>query len=427
MVAKTIRADLLAAYENDGSPKGTQFYGYIRVRRNGEFRLDTYAVSVTKARGVQMTEVNRAWSDRQTYLCKNVWKNVWGMTMVEFDEASGRPGQEGQWYNGKWGVPVRWNDGWSWYMASVRLRNPGALKETNYRYCAYEAYRGGLSLMAYVRLYREHREVEFLARAGLHRFIDAAFLKRMASNRALRDFFRSNVRAIRAAEGRYSPTDVIRARANGWTLEKAHEIEVARNEYRWAPKGIDRVRLHRYLRKNGIAPWDYRHYVDFVGQAKMDIDGYGVAFPKDFDKAVADVQKRIVRVRAREERLREAALKETADRVNALIERLRNRLAWRVGDYSVVVPQRRSDFVREGKAMHNCIGGYFELCADGGTACFFIRKNGKRLADVEMSAKDGTVRQCRLVCNGAADDETMNFARIVAKKILPAVRAKRAA
>lgn len=427
MVTKKTRADLLAAYENDGFTSGTQFYGYIKVQGNGEFRLDTYAISVTKTYGVQMTEVNRAWSDKPTYRCKNVWKNIWGMTMIEFDEKRGRPGQEGQWYNGKWGRAVHWKNGDSWYMPTVHLRNPEALKETKYRYCGYEGYRGGLSLMAYVRLYKEHKEVEFLSRAGLHRFIDASFLKRMAANKALRDFFRSNVRRILAAKDCFSPTDVIRARANGWSLEKAHEIEYARHKYHWAPKGIDRVQLHRYLRKNGIAPWDYRHYVDFVEQAKMDINGFGMAFPKDFDKAVIDMQKRIARAKAKEERLREAALMELATRINTLIEKMRNRLAWRVGDYSVVVPQKRRDFVREGKAMHNCIGGYFEMCADGDSACFFIRKNGKRLADVEMSAKDGSVRQCRLVCNGPADDETMNFAKLVAKKILPAVRMKKAA
>ncbi len=115
-----------------------------------------------------------------------------------------------------------------------------------------------------------------------------------------------------------------------------------------------------------------------------------------------------------------------ADRINALLERMSKRLAWRVGDYTVVVPTTRREFVAEGKAMHNCIGGYFEKCADGETICFFIRKNGKRLADVEISPTTGEIRQCRAKFNIDTDKETRDFAAVFGRKLANMMKRKAA-
>lgn len=427
MIPKKIREEMLAEHQRLGIGTGTRIYGYIKPRKNGEFTLNTYALNVTKTYGVRLVEVNRAWSDKPYYLVKNLWRNFWGGAKVSFNEVVERPGQESEWYNGKWGVRTSWKDGGYWFRHDMRYMNPEALRETRYRYCAFDPLHSAFSLVPYVALYRKYPEIEHLSKAGLHQFVNEWFLAMMRRRKDVRDFFRSNAKKIAESGVCYTVTDVVRAHANGWTIEKAHEAEYACRAYGWAPKGIDRVALHRYLTKNGIGRWDYRHYIAFVRLAKMDVLGYGVAFPRDFHAAVVKVHKRIERARAKEERLREEELKRVAQRVNSLIERMKDRLAWRVGEYKVVVPQTRREFEAEGRAMRNCIGGYFEMCADGDTACFFIRKDGRRFADVEMSPKDGTVRQCRLFGNGAADNKTLGFAKLVARKILPAVRTRKAA
>ncbi len=427
MIPKKHRDAVLAAFAEDGLGYPVKVYGLVTPRRNGEFRLDCYAVKRTKRRGVQMTAVNRAWSDRDEYLVKDIWKTCFGMTRVVFDEREARLGREESWYGGEWGEPQEWADGGAWFMRHVRYLNLDALERTRYRYCQFARYRGDIPLVRYAALYAKHPQIEHIVKAGLHQFVDARFLDRLAADKGLRGFFRSNAAAMAESPVRYTPTDVIRAKANGWTVETAHEKETVRRRYGWAPKGIDREALHKYLKANDIDRWDYIEYCRSVAEAKLDILGYGVAFPKDFHRAVKAVHRRIARAKAKGDAEREAALKAVAARVNALLARMRGRLAARVGDFEIVMPTTRRDFVAEGQAMRNCIGGYFDSCADGAMACFFIRRRGRRFADVEMGVRDGEIRQCRLSCNRPADDATVKFAEAVARRILPAFRKRKAA
>lgn len=425
MVSKRIRDDIARHF----SPYGyrIQLFGYITPHKGtGEFTLNCYAARWSRRWGFQVVEVNRSWSNRPYYYTKNIWKGFWGSTRVVFDEARERPGQEVSWYKDKWGKPLRWDKDDSWFISYVSYMNLDALQDTKYKYCAYKDYFGPLSLMKYIRLYQKHKEIEFLVKSGLNQFIKESFLDKMARRKELRDFFRSQVKTMLAARKRYTPNDIIRARANGWSLEKANEINTANRICRHAPKGVDKVRLYHYLCDNNIDLYDYYHYVKAVADARMDILGYGVTFPRDFHDAVKKVHKKIARVKAREERAREKSLIEAAARIDKLLTKMKNKLAWKYGNLSVIIPTTRKEFENEGRAMHNCIGGYFDSCADGNTICFFIRKSGKRLADVECG-NDGRLRQCRLKMNRAPDDETRIFATVMAKKIAAVMKKKNAA
>lgn len=305
--------------------------------------------------------------------------------------------------------------------------NLNALQETKYKYCAFDRYcksrtvRNPLSLVQYCKLLNKHKEVEFLAKAGLSEYIERNFLDRLSKSKSLRDFFRSHCKELMKAQKVYRPQTIIRAHANGWSLEETELREHARYSLKNAPKGIDRIELMNYLVKNNIDIHDYYGYCRDIEHAKLNILDFGNTFPKDFHEKRIKVQEMIKIAQAKEEAEREKALKKLAIRVNKLLEKMRDKLAWRVGDFSVIVPTTRKQFAEEGNAMHNCIGGYFDRCADGDTVCFFIRKSGKRLADVEMS-KSGDIRQCRLKNNEKADKETKDFATIMAKKIANELR-----
>ncbi len=426
MIPKRHRDAVFAAFAKDGGGYPVKVYGIVRPRKSGEFTLNCYAIKETKRRGVQMTEVNRAWSDRDEYFVKDIWKTGFGHTCVVFDEREARPGKEGQWYNGKWGEPQKWTDGGAWFMPFIQYLNLDALQATRYRYCQFDKYRGAMPLVRYAALYAKHPQVEHIVKANLDQFVNERFLDRLAADKRLRDFFRMNAAAMAKSRERFTPTDVIRAKANGWTVETAHEKEIIRRQYGWTPKGLNREELHKYLKAHDIDKWDYIQYCRALTEAKLDLGGYGVAFPPDFHKAVKAVHRKIERAKAKEDAEREAALKAVAERVNALLARMKKRLAALVGDFEIVMPTTRRDFVSEGLAMKNCIGGYFDQCADGVMACFFIRKRGRRFADVEMGVRDGAIHQCRLSCNRPADDATLKFAEAVAKRILPAFKNRKA-
>lgn len=413
------------------SPKDyrCQIYGIITPRKHGEFSLVCYAVKETKRHGIQMTEVNRAWSDRPYYQCKNIWKNVWGSTMIEFDERKNRPQESYGWYEGKWGARVKWSDGESWFMKYVKYLNLDALAETKYKYCAYDRYHGEMSLMAYCRLFDKHKEVEILSKGALWEFINGNFLDRLSRDRDFRNYFRSVAKDLIKPDAlkTYTITEVVRAYKNGWTLEKAHEVEWARHALKQAPAGVDRLELAKYLKANNIAPFDYFHYAQTVAKAKEDILAFGNTFPKDFHKQERKMQRKIKIAQAKEDAEREAELKRVAERANALLVRMSRKLAWRVGEWSVILPTSRKEFTEEGRAMHNCIGGYFDTCADGKTMCFFVRRNGKRLADVEANPKTGAIRQCRTIYNRTPDEETRKFSELFAKKLAYDLSKKRKA
>jgi hypothetical protein len=54
-------------------------------------------------------------------------------------------------------------------------------------------------------------------------------------------------------------------------------------------------------------------------------------------------------------------------------DRYRNNLTFEYGDYTVVLPTKGQDLVKEGSEMHHCVGGYVDNVANGTTLIVFIR------------------------------------------------------
>lgn len=420
----------IAAYNADECRfHNTCFYGHIRPRANGEFTLTIYAVNWTKTYGFRVTKVNRSWSDRPYYVCKNVWRSMWGGIHVEFDERRNRPQESYGWYNGMWGGKVSWtNSGAFWYAPWVGYINLDAIKETRYKYCGFEHYAGGMSLVEYCALWDRHKGIELLSKAGLHQFVTERLATRLERDKKFAIFVRANAKEISTgANGRpYRPRVVVRAFKNGWTLDKAYRTEYARYALNLAPSGVDRVKLLDYLTKNRIATSDYYGYCRDVERAKADILAFGVTFPRDFHNARRKMQRRIAVAQAKADKERTAALERLASRINALLSRIKTALAWRVGDFSVIVPTTRKDFTNEQNRMHNCIGGYFDDCADGKRMCFFVNCKGRRVADVEISTSSGKVLQCYGKHNTETDSDTRKYAAIVGKRIASMLRKDKA-
>ena len=422
-MTKSEREQVLAVYNADNHAFQTQYYGFVKPRLHGEFTLTVYAVRDTKAKGIRITEVNRAWSDRPYFVCKNIWRNVWGNTMIEFDEERNRPQESYGWYRGKWGSPIKWDKGGKrndWFMQYIRYANLDALASTKYRYCAFDLYQGEMSLVEYCRLFSRHKEIELLAKNNLHGFIVPRFLDRLAADKPLRDFFRSNTRTMiaTAAHALYTPQMLVRAHANGWTIQRAREAEIARYQLIAAPKGINRMELARYLAVNNLAVGEYLDYCKIVSRLGFDILAFGFTFPRDFQATATQMRDRynekLRREREAAKREHEAALKRAAVRLNYLLEQAKQRLAWRVGDLSVIIPHTQEEFTAEGHAMRNCIGGYYPNHMDGSTFCFFIRKNGEPHADVEMTL-DGKIKQCYTFANENPPISTSRYAERMAR------------
>ena len=432
-MTKKEKAAALAAYAADQrKTHHTQFYGFLKPTRKGEVEVKVFAVSDTKTYGLRVKEVNRAWSDRPYYQSKDVWKNVWGTWMVEWDEEKNRPQESHQWYRGKWGSEELWENGSKWFAKYVRHVNLEALAGTRFRYCGFADYArhapedNALPLVQYLQLWEKFHGVEMLARMGFHRFITPYFVDRLAKSPALVQWFKTHAREI--AETWAGPQIIMRAFKQGVTVREAmEEAAIVREIGRWAI-GIDQKRLAVYLQKKDIDRADYRAYCQ--DRIALGQDPAAYAFPRDFHAARPEVHAALAEQRKDAEGRREARLAREVARIAAkveeigsLLDKARRRLGARIGDFTVFVPKSRRDFEAEGRAMHNCIATYFERCAKRETVCFFIRHaDGGRLADVEMTP-GGTIRQCRGPHNGKPSEAVRMFAEMVGKKIAGALRA----
>ena len=71
----------------------------------------------------------------------------------------------------------------------------------------------------------------------------------------------------------------------------------------------------------------------------------------------------------------------------------------------IVIPARLSEYIREGKEMRNCVGGYCERIARGDTDVVFIRKiEEPKKSYITMEIKNGEIIQARTFANGSLDE-----------------------
>jgi len=62
--------------------------------------------------------------------------------------------------------------------------------------------------------------------------------------------------------------------------------------------------------------------------------------------------------------------------------------------------------LEEGAAMQHCVGTYIRQCAAGGCAIFSVRRDGVRVATLELLPADIAVIQLRGPCNAPVDAAT---------------------
>lgn len=111
----------------------------------------------------------------------------------------------------------------------------------------------------------------------------------------------------------------------------------------------------------------------------------------------------------------------SANRHNKKIRRLYEAIkaiCKRHGAFEVVVPKTGEDMVREGHAMHNCVGKCYASRQGKDSIVIFLHKDGKPCVDVEIDPVTFAVRQCRAACNRDAEKVHWKIAKIVASEIM---------
>jgi hypothetical protein len=187
------------------------------------------------------------------------------------------------------------------------------------------------------------------------------------------------------------------------------------------------VKAIRYIDKNNINYWEYKHYVGLLQSLNYNLDD-AYLYPKDFRKADKRVSREYEfmreaeRKRQEEEYRKAQEKKETAiKQISEGLHKMPNLKEFLDGSNGllVYVPESTKDLIEQGKLLHNCLSTYVDRVAEGKTLIFFVRRlNAPDAPFVAFEYVNGEVVQCRYDYNKAVDDDKIiSFVDAFAKRL----------
>lgn len=415
----------------------TRFYNVVVPYKSGECRIDTYAVKTRskKTGELAIKKVARYRSDKRRYWVRDIiYNTVMHTYSINWcNESFGR--KHTGWYNvdyyiGKWG-----HEEYSFnHIINLRGRYLNDFTGTKYEHCGFNTkYMFGLHFLQYAECWNISHSTEFMAKAGLWRFIRPSFIHRLTEDIGLQRYFRSSIKEIKHSNGySYGTGAVLRAYKHGETLAEASAYlsflgELSRYKI---PRCIARKQLFKYFEKYRITPWQYERYCWYLDYNDIDINTYGYMFPSDFMKKLDEVeeayhakQRRLEKARKAKERREDKARLEHWERICGYIDK--EIVSKLYSGFAVFMLQDKKDLIAEGNVLHNCIGGYGESVKTGRALLLSIRKDGKPCADIEIEPKSFKVMQVRANHNRAAPQEIQDLAQTIADEIKTGVEASR--
>ncbi len=139
----------------------------------------------------------------------------------------------------------------------------------------------------------------------------------------------------------------------------------------------------------------YRDYLGDCVALNLNLDDRSVLFPPDLPAAH---QRTIEMLRYREIKAKTKNFKKAVEKLLPM--------AWEQAGLLIRPAATAKELIREGAALHHCVGGYAERMAKGETAIFFIRRAeepDKPFYTLEL--RDKTVIQCRTAHNKSYEQD----------------------
>ncbi len=170
-----------------------------------------------------------------------------------------------------------------------------------------------------------------------------------------------------------------------------------------------------YLIKNYIdikKLWEYRRrqqknktwrgertYLDYIHHAQMcgyDLTQKNILYPRDIQQAHDDAVANWHIVQAEEEK-KKADAEAQKYGYPERFKQLCKKYAFEYGDLTIVVPERASEIIAEGKVLQHCVGGYASRHIQGKTTILFLRhisEPDKPYYTIEVNEKEKNIVQC---------------------------------
>lgn len=284
-------------------------------------------------------------------------------------------------------------------------------EKTKYEYGQY--FNSGMRVSDWLDCMHISNKTELLIKSNLRRWLDPRYLPTLIDNKGLLDYVRANAANIQHT----SPFYVIRdyKKTSGLKLndEQARAFIIC-EKYNFGSLAVKPLRIIHWLDKHKVKPSQLRHHIDNLKELNMDLDYEPHILPKDFAVYSLEIEERVYQRREAIRLAREAeALEKARIAREARIYARRQIRKWlaegKIGKrYSIVIPNTETEMIAEGKAMSNCVGGYWHGGWQQGTCeLAFIRKDGKPYIDVEI--QNGEIFQARYARNVAVDETSKDY------------------
>jgi hypothetical protein len=406
-VRRILAFDRAAGFGPGGEqPNRNRFYNYL-TQCGSDVQIRTVAVKARKRGEVPLVkEVVRSSAD-------DPFMNVHDLACMTISgyftdwspEGMGKKpywSYERRWDSEAYGMRCRWK-------INAPVVNPELLKRTKrFRWSAWEPSNG--HLLDYLKMYKDHPEIEFLSKSGLGFFCTkVSLVRRLKKDRVFRQFFVRNLEAIRA--GRFGQDVILLAYKKGVSLHDAFcEID-ARRVFKGCgglPVEVCVVKALAYIKRRGWRAFEYADYIKNCRKVGLDLADTKVCFPRNFPERRSAVHEMAEAVRRRENAAQTAQM----NRQLAEIAEKWSWLAGKRGSYRIVIPRSETEFQAEGKAMANCLGQYAAKVARGETVVVFVRQ-ARRLNEAFVAAaydpKQGVVTQCYAAHNSKPPKKVRDF------------------
>lgn len=393
----------------------TRWYSSVHPKRNGEAEIKTWAVKTYQGKPLIMLASVLPTDGSQPKVSGRCLTSIWDNC----------PHWNWLDYGGKSHVAV-WEDvdgcrnemldayehkfkrGIEFYGLGTFVNG---FENTKYEYGQY--FQSGMRVSDWLDCMHISPKTELLIKANLHRWLDPRYLPTLLDNKGLLDYVRSKASDIQGKSPFYVIRDYKKETCANLNDERARAFILC-EKYKFSSLVFKPLRILHWLEKYNVKPAQLRHHIDNLKELNIDLDYEPHVLPKDFAVYSLEIEERI---HERREAIRLAKEAEAMERARIAREAriYARKLIRRLSEqgkikkkYSVVIPSSETEMIAEGKAMRNCVGGYWHSgWQQGSCELAFIRKNGKPYIDVEI--QNGEIYQARYKGNIAVDTSSKDY------------------
>lgn len=304
------------------------------------------------------------------------------------------------------------------------LVNPEyAYKLPEFKYSACELYKGD-DIIAYLRTYEKYPQAEMLVKLGLSTYaLSKQILEKIGKDKAFRKWLYKNAEAVNKRI--YYVSSILSAYKQNKSLETVQAFESFKKDLSqsWLKSvkevvGNEQERLFNYLAKQNTNITLYADYIRACRELNLDMTLDRNRYPHDFmhfhDMRIAEMRTALALKDEQRRKEAEEEQKHLAENFIAVASKYLPLQSLSNGAYVVYIAQDPSELVREGEALHHCVGkmGYDRKFAKEQSLIFFVRSatdTEKPLVTIEYDLKSKTIRQCYADHNTKPDEAVTDY------------------